>query len=249
MDRSNPSIPLPGSHTLLGSQAAAVIARRTRLVSALLAAALLACALPVARALEPKVTIDIGQNAGASPAHFDFLPAGEGQRKPWTLIEDGTAVAGLAIERRGTPSAVDHSLAIYSAASPKDAEISLRIKATGGTEDQGGGIALRLTGPDSYYLVDMDARRDRVAFSRVENGVAEEIVGVDADITTNAWHRLAVRAVNDEFAVSLDGVWAFTAFDRALSSGGRIALWTASDSVTRFDSITIAPPSPSAEQW
>ena len=95
----------------------------------------------------------------------------------------------------------------------------------------------------------MDARRDRVAFSRVENGVAEEIVGVDADITTNAWHRLTVRAVNDEFAVSLDGVWAFTAFDRALSSGGRIALWTAFDSVTRFDSITIAPPSPSAEQW
>jgi hypothetical protein len=125
LDRSTPSISPLGPYT---SQAAAVIARRARLVPALLAAALLACALPAAKALEPKTTIDIGHNAGAPPAHFDFLPDGGGQRNPWTLIEDGAAVAGLAIERRSTPSTVDHSLAIYSAASPKDAEISLRIK-------------------------------------------------------------------------------------------------------------------------
>jgi hypothetical protein len=95
----------------------------------------------------------------------------------------------------------------------------------------------------------MDARRDRVVFLRVANGHAEEIVAVDADIATNAWHTLTVRAVDDEFVVSLDGVWAFTAFDEVLSRAGRIALWTATDSVTRFDSITIAPPSPSAQQW
>jgi len=220
--------------------AAPRVVRRAHLGPALLAAALLACALP-ANALEPKATIDVGHNVGAPPAHFDFLPAGEEQRNPWTLIEDGTAAAGLAIERRSTPSTVDHSLAIYSVAPPKDAEISLRIKATGGTEDQGGGIALRLAGPDSYYLVEMDARRDRVVFLRVANGAAEEIVGVDADIATNEWHRLAVRAVDDEFVVSLDGVWAFTAFDKVLSSSGRIALWTASDSITRFDQIEIEP--------
>src|ERR1700730_3148076 len=97
---------------------------RVRVIVLLLAAALLACS-PIARAQDGRDTIDIGQNTGGPPAHFDFLPAGGGQRHPWTLIEDGTAVAGLAIERRGTPATVDHSLAIYNAASPKDAEISL----------------------------------------------------------------------------------------------------------------------------
>ena len=249
MDRSNPSISPLDLYTQLGFEAAPPIVRRARLVPALLAALLVACALPAAKALDAKATIDIGQDTGAPPAHFDFLPTGERQRNPWALTEDGTARAGLAIEQRGTPSTVGHSLAIYSAASPKDAEISLRIKATGGTEDQGGGIVLRLTAPDSYYLVEMDARRDRVAFLRVANGATEEIVGVDADIATNEWHRLAVRAVDDEFVVSLDGAWVFTAFDKALSSAGRIALWTAADSVTRFDSITIVPHSPSAQQW
>jgi hypothetical protein len=249
VDRSDPSIPPPGLYAQLGFEAAPPIVRQARLAPALLAAALLACALPAARALEAKTTIDIGKNAGAPPAHFDFLPAGEGQRNPWTLIEDGTAVAGLAIERRGTPSTVDQSLAIYSAASPKDAEISLRIKATGGTEDQGGGIVVRLTAPDNFYLVQLDARRDRVLFSRVANGVSEEIVGVDADLATHEWHRLVVREQEDEFVVSVDGIWMFTAFDKTFLRAGRVALWTATDSVTRFDSITIAPPSPAAQQW
>jgi hypothetical protein len=239
VDRSNLSISPPGPRTRLGFEVAS--ARRAWLVPALLAAALLACALPAANALEPKASIDIGQNIGAPPDRFDFLPAGEGRRNPWALIEDGTAAAGLAIERRGAPAAADHSLAIYSAVSQKDAEISLRIKATGGTEDQGGGIALRFTGPDSYYLVEMDARRDRVVFLRVANGTAEEIAAVDADIATNEWHRLAVRAVDDEFVVTLDGIWVFTGFDKTLSRAGRVALWTKGDSITRFDQIEIEP--------
>jgi hypothetical protein len=248
MGRSNHSVSSPGLYGQLGFEAAPAIARRARLVPALLAAALFACALPVASALEPKAIIDIGQNLGGPPAHFDFLPATEGGQLPWALVEDATAAGGIALEQRSTPTTANHSLAVYKPASVKDAEISARVKATG-EGDQGGGIALRLTAPDNYYLVEMDARRDRVMFLRVANGDAQEIVAVDADITTNAWHTLTVRAVDDEFVVSLDGVWAFTAFDKVLSRAGRVALWTPTDSVTRFDSITIASTSPSAQQW
>lgn len=245
MGRSNHSVPgLYGPH---GFEAAPAIARRARLVPALLAAALFACASPVARALEPKAIIDIGQNLGAPPAHFDFLPATEGERLPWALIEDATAAGGIALEQRGAPATASHFLAVYKPASVKDAEFSARIKATG-EGDQRGGIALRLTAPDNYYLVEMDARRDRVMFLRVAKEDAEEIVAVDVNIATNAWHTLTVRAEDDEFVVSLDGIWAFTAFDKVLSRAGRVALWTSTDSVTRFDSITIAPTSPSAQQ-
>jgi hypothetical protein len=213
-----------------------------------LAAAFVTFLLPAAAAQDARGTVDIGQKTGALTDYFDFLPAAEGAQPPWALVEDATAAGGVALAQRGTPTTANHhSLAVYKPASVKDVAISLRIKAIGGEEDQGGGIALRLTAPDSYYLVEMDARRDRVVFLRVANGDAEEIVAVDADIATNAWHTLTVRAVDDEFVVSLDGVWAFTAFDKALSRAGRIALWTATDSVTRFDSIAIAPPSPSAQ--
>jgi hypothetical protein len=223
--------------------------RRTPLLAAILAAALAAFPLPAAAARDARGNVDIGQNARALTDYFDFVPAAEGEQLPWALVEDATAAGGVALEQRGTPTTANHSLAVYKPASVEDAEISVRIKTTGAEEDQSGGIAMRLRVPDSYYLVEMDARRDRVVFLRVANGDAEEIVAVDADIATNAWHTLTVLAVDDEFVVSLDGVWAFTAFDKALSRAGRVALWTTTDSVTRFDSITITPPSPPAQQW
>jgi hypothetical protein len=251
VDRSKLSVsPLgPHTHTAAGFEAAPSIVRRSRLVPALLAAAFVALLPPAAAAQDARSTVDIGQKTGVLTDYFEFLPAAEAAQPPWALVEDATAAGGVALAQRGTPATANHSLAVYKPVSVKDAAIRLRIKAIGGGENQGGGIALRLTAPDSYYLVEMDARSDRVVFLRVANGDAEEIVAVDADIATDAWHTLTVRAVDDEFVVSLDGVWAFTAFDKVLSRAGRVALWTAADSVTRFDSIAITPPSPSAQQW
>jgi hypothetical protein len=249
VDRIDPSISSPDLCARIGSGGTASIIRRARLVAALLAAAVVAFLSPLAAAQNPRGGAAIEAKAGIVADDFDFLPAPEAAPSPWAMVDDATAAGGVALEQRGTPTDANHSLAVYKPASVTDAEIGLRIKATGGREDQGGGIALRLTSPDSYYLVEMDARRDRVVFLRVANGDAEEIIAVDADIATNAWHTLTVRAVGDEFVVSLDGVWAFTAFDKVLSRPGRVALWTAADSVTRFDSLAIAPPSPSAQQW
>jgi hypothetical protein len=99
--------------------------------------------------------------------------------------------------------------------------------------------AVRLTSSQDYHLVQLDALRDQVLFWLVSNGAFEEIVGVDADIASHSLHPLTVRAKDNEFVVSLDGIWVFTAFDKALSQAGRIALWSKGDSVTRFDSIAI----------
>jgi hypothetical protein len=197
-----------------------------------------------ARANEPAAYIDIGKNEiGAPPAEFDLLPRrGEDRQWSWTIVHDATAMAGLAIEQSGVETAEDRfPLAISKTAPLKNIEVSLRLKATGGTSDRDGGIALRLRTPDNYYLVQLDALRDRVLFSLVTDGVPEEIVGVDADIASHTWHTLAVRANDDQFVVSLDGTWVFTGFDKTLSEPGRIALWTKGDSVTRFDQIEIAP--------
>jgi hypothetical protein len=187
--------------------------------------------------------LDIGKSGiGAPPAEFDLLRRGENGQGKWTIVHDGTAMAGLAIEQSGVEATEDRfPLAISKTAPLKNAAISLRLKATGGTSDRDGGIAVRLKTPDDYYLVQLDALRDRVLFSLVTNGVPEEIVGVDADISSHTWHSLAVRAKDDQFVVSLDGVWVFTGFDKTLSQAGRIALWTKGDSVTRFDQIEIAP--------
>ena len=48
------------------------------------------------------------------------------------------------------------------------------LKATGGTSDRDGGIAVRLRTTDNYYLVQLDALTNRVLFSLVTHGVPED---------------------------------------------------------------------------
>jgi hypothetical protein len=211
--------------------------RARTLFRVFLAVACVTCVELGASGLAAATNIDIGKEGiGAAPAEFDLS---QGQ---WRIVGDATATAGLAIEQSGVQTVEDRfPLAIYKTASTKNAEISLRLKADGGKSDRGGGVAVRLSSPQDYYLVQVDALRDRVLFSRVRDGASEEIVGVDADIASHSWHTLTVRAVDNEFTVSLDGIWVFTGFDRTPSQAGRIALWTKGDSVTRFDQIEIAP--------
>jgi hypothetical protein len=219
---------------LLGSE---LMSARARLLGVLLGVVCVACPELGATAQSTATTIDIGKDGiGAAPTEFDL------SQGRWTVVRDATAKTGKALEQTGVPAAEDQfPLAIYKTASIMNAEISLRVKADGGESDRGGGVAVRLSSPQDYYLVRVDALRDRVLFIRVSGGASEEIAGVDADVTSHSWHMLTVRAVDNEFTVSLDGTWVFTVFDRTLSRPGRIALWTKGDSVTRFDSIAISP--------
>jgi hypothetical protein len=209
----------------------------------LLAIACVTCVGFGAGAQDAAADIDIGKSKIGTPLSEFDLSQGR-----WTVVGDATAAPGVAIEQSGVQTTDDQfPLAIYKPASPKNAEISLRLNAAGGRSDRGGGVALRLSSPQDYYLVQLDALRDRVIFWLVTSGAFEEIVAVDADIASHSWHTLTVRAKDNEFVVSLDGIWVFTGFDKTLSQAGRIALWTKGDSITRFDSIAITP-LPAAEE-
>jgi hypothetical protein len=225
---------------------------RARIICVFVAVACVTGAGLGARANDAATYIDIGNNEiGAPPAEFDMPRQGEDKQGKWTIVHDGTATAGVAIEQSGVENTEEDRfpLAISKTVPLRNVEISLRLKATGGTTDRDGGIALRLRTPNNYYLVQLDALRDRVLFSLVTDGVPNEIVGVDADIASHTWHTLAVRAKDDQFIVSLDGTWVFTGFDRTLSQPGRVALWTKGDSITRFDSIVITPLPAAAERY
>ncbi len=117
----------------------------------------------------------------------------------------------------------------------------LRLKALPGAEEDIGGVAIRLTERGSYYVLKLDVARSRVAFARVADGRSTEIIGVDLNISRDAWHTVAIRAEDGQFGVSLDGHWLFTAYDKRLRQPGRVAFWREPGSVMRFDPIIIEP--------
>jgi hypothetical protein len=175
---------------------------------------------------------------GAPPIDFYFARTGQGQTGQWRVVMDTTASGGRAIEQSDADR-TDYRfpLAIHRSFSAKNIDASVRFKAVAGTIDQAGGIVVRLTDPDNYYVARANAMEDNVRFYRVVKGRRQEIAGANLRVTANEWHTLGLKAEGDSFTISFDGKKLFTAKDQTFAGAGKFALWTKADSITRFDQI------------
>src|SRR6476659_3897491 len=177
---------------------------------------------------------------GAAPADFEFARTGQGGPAQWTVAADATASGGRAIEQTSTDR-TDYRfpLAIYQKMSARNADLTVHFKAVAGKVDQAGGIVVRLADADNYYVVRANALEDNVRFYRVVKGRREQLDGVNTKVASNQWHALGLKAQGDQFTIEFDGKTLFTTSDKTFAEAGKIALWTKSDSVTRFDQVAI----------
>jgi hypothetical protein len=177
---------------------------------------------------------------GAAPPNFEFSRTGQGTPGKWIVVSDATADAQRAIEQSDTdPTNYRFPLAIYRPLSMSNVDIFIRFKPIAGNLDRAGGIAVRVTDPDNYYVVRANALEDNVRFYRVVRGRREQLAGIDTKVAADEWHTLRLRADGDRFAIVFNGRPVFMASDRTIVGAGRIALWTKADSITRFDRIEI----------
>ncbi len=187
------------------------------------------------------ILVPIGTMAlGASPPDFEFARTGQGSLGTWVVAADRDSFGDRAIEQSSTDT-TDYRfpLAIYKLVSAKNVEVSIRFKPVAGRVDQAGGVVVRLIDADNYYVARANALEDNVRFYRVVNGRRELIEGVNTKVARNVWHTVMLRAEGERFTVTFNGKPLFTATDRTIDRAGRVALWTKSDSVTRFDRIEI----------
>lgn len=209
------------------------------------ALALFAIGLPIASRAEGGVErIDFSRyQTGKLPPEFDTSRrTGSGPPGDWQIIDDPSASQGKAIAQLSA-DATDYRfpLAIYGPIAAQNVEASVRFKAVAGRVDRAGGLVVRLTGPDDYYVVRANALEDNVNFYRVLKGRRQEIKGTAVKVSSDEWHALTLRAEGDRFTISFDGKPLFTAADKTFGSAGKMALWTKADSVTHFDQLVIRP--------
>jgi hypothetical protein len=217
-------------------------------LTAFLAACFLADATLFASAQTGAAMIAIDRmTPGSPPAGFSFARTGQGSEGKWTVTEDRTAAAGKVIEQTSTDR-TDYRfpLAIHENLSAADVDVEISFKAVAGKTDQAGGIAVRLLDADNYdnyYVVRANALEDNVRLYRVVAGRREQLDGANLRVSPNEWHTLGLRAEGQRFTVSFDGRKLFSATDKTFAAAGGVALWTKSDSVTRFDrfKITVLP--------
>jgi len=202
------------------------------------------CLSLAARAQGVTGTVDLSRYP-LGPLPPEFLTTwrtGKGALGDWQVVEDATASQGRAIAQvNADPTDYRFPLAVYEPMPAQDVEASVRFKAVSGKGDRAGGLAVRLTDADNYYVVRANALEDNVRLYRVVKGDRQQMAGVSVKVSSGTWHTLTLRAEGDRLSVSFDGKPLLTHSDRTFTGLGKVALWTKADSVTRFDRLEIRP--------
>jgi hypothetical protein len=204
------------------------------------AAAIAMLAIPAVAADQPTVVSLASVSPGGLPDGFTSELTGKGAQGHWEVIPDPAAPGGRVFAQTSAdPTDYRFPLAVYQDVIATNVEATVRFKAISGRGDRAGGIAVRVSDNNNYYVLRANALEDNVNFYRVVKGSRREIHGVGNRVSSGEWHTLGLRAEGNRFTVSFDGKQLFTVQDDTFAGAGKIALWTKADSVTQFSDLAI----------
>jgi hypothetical protein len=156
----------------------------------------------------------------------------------WKIIADSTAPSqpnGLAQLARNSGSTFN--LTLVSDTSYRDVEVSVRMKAVAGREDQGGGLVWRAKDAKNYYVVRYNPLEDNYRLYKVVEGVRMEFKSAEIK-HSDGWHTLMLTMKGDRIECYYDGKKYIDATDSTFKDAGKIGLWTKSDAQSHFDDLT-----------
>jgi hypothetical protein len=188
------------------------------------------------------VNFDSGQ-VGRAPSGWTFTEPNRGAPPHWEIRKDQTAPTQPYVLAQVSTTAENHCpMAIYNEVTLRDGDVSVRIKAVSGREDQSGGVVFRYRDSNNYYLARENALTRNVAIYKVENGQQQQITpAVPHDISTNTWNILKVSVRGSRFQVYMNHRRILQAWDKTFNGPGKVGLWTKADSVTYFDDFRVYP--------
>ena len=218
-------------------------------VSALLAA-LTSCAQepPPPPDWEPKTeasTWDFESDTpGALPAGWRLgtTNPGDGEAE-WAVVEstDPNAPGKAFAVTSSTNTGQAYNVAVAEDSVYDHVDLSVRVRADAGEEDQGGGPIWRCIDPNNYYICRFNPLEENFRVYKVINGKRTQLESTPEFTGAGEWVTIRVRMVGDAIECYIDGVLALEATDETLPGPGKIGLWTKADAATSFDDLTAAP--------
>jgi hypothetical protein len=130
------------------------------------------------------------------------------------------------------------NVALVKEAKASNLELSVRLRAVAGKEDQGGGLVWRAHDARNYYLARFNPLEDNFRVYKVVDGERTQLGSVDVK-RPEGWHKLTVRMAADHIVCTLDRTTRLDVHDSTFPGAGMIGLWTKSDARTQFDDLSI----------
>jgi hypothetical protein len=174
---------------------------------------------------------------GAPPPGFFFAGSRQANAGTWEVHGGPKArflfhAADPSVTMRGIAVAgIDHP-------APSDIRITAKLRFLDG--DRAGGLIWRYRDADNFYFYSVVLADRRVNVIRVTGGnriVLASATEIEPD--PDAWHTLAIVHEGDQIRAVLNGIGILRTRDATMLDGGRAGIWSAGNSTTWFDDITI----------
>lgn len=154
----------------------------------------------------------------------------------WTVAKDGDNQ--VLAQTAKNPNSV-FNVVLLSDTNQKDVDLSVRLKAMAGDDDQGGGLVWRARDKSNYYLARYNPLEDNYRLYKVEKG--KRIMFKNADIKASpGWHTLRVTMKGGHIECYYDGKKYLDVEDGTFSDAGMIGLWSKADAQSYFDDLELS---------
>lgn len=157
----------------------------------------------------------------------------------WKVVADTTAPSQPnVLAQLAKSSGSTFNLALITDTNYKDADITVKIRAIAGRNDQGGGLVWRAKGTKNYYIARYNPLEDNYRVYKVENGKRTQFQSTDIK-HTSGWHTLRVTMTGDHIECYYDGKKYLDVKDNTFREAGKIGLWTKADAQSYFDDLMV----------
>ncbi len=158
---------------------------------------------------------------------------GAGEWKVETT-DEGKALAQLA----ESPNS-EFNVAWVDGANAKDVDLSVKVKAIAGKNDQGGGLVWRAKDAGNYYIARFNHKEDNFRVYKVVGGVRSSPFQ-NADVKHHdGWTVVRVTMKGDHVECFVDGKKYLDVTDSTFPGAGKIGVWSKSDARSQFDDLTL----------
>ncbi|MFH1417998.1 MAG: family 16 glycoside hydrolase [Planctomycetota bacterium] len=159
----------------------------------------------------------------------------------WKVIVDTTAPSAphvLALTKSENWGGT-FNLAIAEDSSFKDLDLTVRVKAVEGEEDQGGGPIWRCRDENNYYICRLNPLESNFRVYKVEGAKRRQLDSVKVESQAGQWYVIRVTMIGNQITCYLDGEKRLEAVDDTFTDVGMVGLWTKADAVTSFDHMEV----------
>ncbi len=160
----------------------------------------------------------------------------------WKVVADSTAPSKPnALAQLAKNSGEMFNVTLVSDASYKDVDLSVKMKAFAGDEDQGGGLVWRAKDAKNYYIARYNPLEDNYRVYKVENGRRSQFQSTTIQ-HTDGWHTFRVTMTGDHIQCYYAGKKYLDVKDSTFKEAGRIGLWSKADAQSHFDDLAVSTP-------